>query len=208
MFKRPIIIKARKRKQNFNMNFDYKTPVFFSFLICGVILGVFISEGGSVEWHSYITNTINNYLTFSENSFILFFIKIFTPLFLLYVLAYIIGLGGVGVPFLFTIPLALGCIFGIEVTNFYLNYGLKGISYCSLVFLPSYAIATATLIKCCCQCFNISGEIFIFLITGKGDNKPILKEYTLKYIVLLTPIVAGALLSGLLYKLFGSLFVF
>ncbi len=209
MFKKNVVIRAKRISPKFKLNIDYKTLVFFTLMICGVIIGVFISENGSDEWHAFFSNIVNGYLS-SEHSgnILVLFYKLFLPFFLLYLITYIIGLCGMGIPFLSLIPLTLGVFFGIEIAHYYINYGLTGIGCCTLIYMPVYAIATATLIKRCCHCFDISGEIFIYLVTGKGDNKPILKDFTLKHLFFLLPIVAGAILSALSFKMFGDLFTF
>lgn len=209
MFKRNVVIRAKRITPKINVNLDYKTLVFFTLMICGVIIGVFVSEKGSEEWHKFFSDAVSGYLSSEQNeSIMLVFCKFFLPFFLLYLVAYIIGLCGMGIPFLSIIPLVLGCFFGIEITHYYINYGLSGIGCCTLIYMPVYSIATATLIKRCCHCFDISGEIFTYLITGKGDGKPILKEFTLKHLFFLLPIIAGSALSAVSFKMFGDLFTF
>ena len=209
MFKRNVVIRAKRITPKINVNLDYKTLVFFTLMICGVIIGVFVSKKGSEEWHKFFSDAVSGYLSSEQNeSIMLVFCKFFLPFFLLYLVAYIIGLCGMGIPFLSIIPLVLGCFFGIEITHYYINYGLSGIGCCTLIYMPVYSIATATLIKRCCHCFDISGEIFTYLITGKGDGKPILKEFTLKHLFFLLPIIAGSALSAVSFKMFGDLFTF
>lgn len=209
MLKRHVVIKAKRINPKINIKIDYKTLVFFTLMVCGVILGVFISEKGSDEWHRFFTTVIKSYLHFEESKSILaIFSRIFLPFFTLYLITYLVGMCGMGVPFLTIIPLILGGYFGVEITQYYINFGLSGIGCCALIYAPIYAIATATLIKCCCQAFDISKEIFFYSITGKGDGKPIFKEYSLKHLFFLVPIIIGAGISTLFYTLFGDLFSF
>ncbi len=207
--KKHIVIKAHKFNKKANINIDYKTLLFFTFLVAGVIIGVFISENGSEEWHTFFTSLLKKYLSFNVNGNIfIMFMRVFLPFLILMIITYITGLCGVGAPFLLFTPLLLGCCFGVTVAQYYINFGLSGIACCGLIFLPAYAIATATLIKCCCRCVDISGEIFLYFATGKGENKPILKEYTIYFLTMLIPIVIGGVITTAFYKLFAHLFTF
>ncbi len=207
--KKHFVIKTNLFKTNKNINFDYKTLIFFTFLLSGIITGVFISEKGIGNWHTFYSEIINTYLSHSLNKNpISMFFRLFLPFVIIMITTYITGLCGVGAPFLPIAPMLLGCTFGIIVTQYYLNYGLSGILCCGLIYLPSYAITTATLIKCCCRCFSISGEIFYYIITGKGEGKPILKEYTLQFLIYILPIAVGCVVTVLFYGLFAHLFNF
>lgn len=209
MFKKHVVIKAKRINPKINLKIDYKTVFFFTLMICGVILGVFISEKGSDEWHTFFSNFIKGYLNIApDGSLFLIFGRFFLPFFILYITSYIVGLCGMGIPFLMFIPLILGIYFGVEITQYYVDFGLSGIGCCALIYSPVYAIATATLIKCCCHCFDISKEIFFYLVSGKGNGKPIFREYSQKHLVFLVPIIIGAGLTTLSFRLFSDLFVF
>ncbi len=204
-----IVIKANKFKPKANIKIDYKTLVFFTFLTAGIIIGVFISKKGSSTWHLFFTELLNKYVSVESNENILLsFSRIFIPFFIIFLITYIIGLCGVGSPFLLSVPLMLGCFFGTTITQYYINYGLSGVACCALIYLPSYATATATLIKCCCRAFDISGEIFFYLISGKGENKLLFKDYSIHFLVLLLPIIIACVASVVLYALFSHLFEF
>ena len=209
MLKKSVVIKANKIKPKIKFQFDYRTVLYFTLLICGIIIGVFINKKGSNEWHIFFENLICNYLiTKSSNSIFTNFCSIFSAVFIVFLYNYISGLCGVGIPFTSFSPFILGVYYGVILTFYYLSYGFSGIIYCALVNLPLYAITAATLVKCCCESSNISKEIFFYLISGKGEGKPLLKEYTIKYLVYLIPVSAGALISALFFHLFSHLFTF
>ncbi len=209
MLKKSVVIKAPAFKPNVNFKINNKTLIFFTLFICGIIMGVHISEAGSAEWHAFFTSLINDVL-FPEtgSSLLIVFIRIFLPFFSLLLICFVTGLSGMGTPFVALVPLLTGCFFGIEITQFYINFGMSGIGGWALIYLPSYATATATVIKCCCHCVDISGEIFIFLVTGKGEGKPIFKEYILRYVIYIVPVLLGSLITTLFYRMFGDLFSF
>ncbi len=209
MLKKSVVIKAPAFKPKFNLKINNKTLVFFTLFICGIIAGVHISQAGSAEWHTFFMSIINNVLfSQSESGLFTVFIRVFLPFFSMLLMCFIIGLSGMGTPFIALVPLLIGCFFGVEITQFYINFGVSGIGGWALVFLPAYATATATLIKCCCHCVDISGEIFIFLVTGKGEGKPIFKEYLLRYAIYIVPVLLGSLITTLFYRIFGDLLNF
>lgn len=209
MLKKSVVIKANKFRPKTKLKFDYKTVIYFTLLICGIIIGVFITEKGSSEWHIFFGNLISNHLVAkSSNSIFTNFCSIFLAVFIIFLYNYISGLCGVGIAFTSFSPFILGMYFGVMLTFYYTTYGLSGIMYCALVNLPAYAITAATLVKCCCESSDISKEIFFYLLSGKGDGKPYLKEYTLRYLVYLIPISLGALISALFFHLFSHLFTF
>jgi hypothetical protein len=115
------------------------------------------------------------------------------------------GLGSVFVSFS---PVIIGVYYGVSVTSYYLNFGAQGILYCLLINLPLYAIAAATLIKGCCESVKISKNVLFYLISGKGEGKPLIKDYTVKFLFYLIPLISGSVMSALLYNWFSKLFSF
>lgn len=207
MLKRHIVFNVRKKK--FNVKFNYKILVFFTLMLCGCILGAHISGNIPLQIQELIKDAIKaSVSSFNNENIFITFLKLFLPFFVLLLVSYITGLCGVGIPLLCTVPLFTGSILSFVVSQFRLYYGWSGIGFCALVYLPVYATATATLIKSCCCSFDISSEIFIFLATSKRDGGTLLKEHSLKHIVLMLPILISASLSVLLYNLFGDLFSF
>lgn len=210
MFKKSVVIKANKFKPKANMvNFkiDYKLIIFFTLFICGLILGMYISKHFSEEFLQFVSESVTNQIkTLQSGNFLQIFFKIFFPFLTIYILIYIIGLSGVGVPFLCIIPILLGCIISFKTHQYYIASGLSIAICCVISYLPLYAIATATFMKRCCHCFDISGEIFVFLITGKGEGKPLLKDYTLKHLFFIIPICIGAVISSVLFEISSKLF--
>ncbi len=207
--KKHIIIKANKLKPNIKINIDYKTIVFFTLLICGLVIGVLITQNGSDSWQIFFNEFLNKYISSQSNdNYILLFFRFFLPFFTLHLITYIIGLCGVGAPFLSFIPVSLGICFGVIITKYYANYELNGIVFCCLIYLPLYATTAATLIKCCCRCLDISGEIFLYLASGKGEGKPMLKDFTLNSLVMIIPTIIACVISVIFYNLFSELFIF
>lgn len=209
MLKKSVVIKANKFRGKVNLRFDYKTIIYFTLLICGIIIGVFLSEKGSKEWHIFFENLISNHLIAkASNDIFVNFCSMFLAVFIVFLYNYISGLCGVGIAFTSFSPFILGVYFGVIITFYYISYGFSGIAYCALINLPLYAITAATLVKCCCESSNISKEIFFYLVSGKGEGKPFLKDYTLKYLIYLIPVSLGALISALFFHLFSHLFTF
>jgi hypothetical protein len=148
------------------------------------------------------------FITLNTQAHFLNFLKVFSPFLFIVVIEYIVGLCGVGIPLLSLVQFLLGVLIGCVVSQYYVDFGFAGIGCCALIYLPLFATATASLIKGCCCSFDISGEIFYFIVSGKGNGEAVLKEYTLKYLFLLIPVITSSIITLVLYRLFSHLFTF
>lgn len=207
--KKSFVIRASKLKRG-KLHIDYKTIVFFTLLLCGVILGTIISREGSLAWHSFFNTFVNNHLSAKATSSIFRnFSLVFICLFMIMVFNYISGLCGVGSIFLYLTPVLFGLYCGIIVCQYYYIYHLSGIVYCVLVNIPCYAITAATLIRCCRYSQDISKDILFYLINGRSEKQDsILYSYSISYLIMTIPIVIGSLLSAISFRLFSDLFEF
>ena len=209
MFKRSVVIRANKLKK-LKIKFDYKTLIFFTILLCGVIFGVILSNKGSIAWHTFFNTFVNNHLTVKGSSSIFRnFCSVFFCFFLILLFDYICGLCGLGAPFLYMTPFFLGIYCGIITSQFYCIHGLPGLVYSVVINIPCYAITAATLIKCCCFSTEISKEILVYLIYGRNDTREkLLYNYTIKYLMMCIPVALSALLNAVSFRLFRDLFNF
>ena len=207
MLKRSVVIRANRLKK-INIRLDYKTIVFFTVLLCGVIFGVMLTNSGSEAWHQFIGSFLNNHLTIKSTSSVFrSFCSVFFSFFILLLFDYACGLCGIGVPFLYLTPLFLGIYCGIITSQLYCSYQLTGLLYCAVVNVPCYAITAATLIKCCCFSSDISREIFIYLVNGKNDTKEkLLQGYTIRYLIMCIPLIISALINAVTFRLLKDLF--
>lgn len=209
MLKRSVVIKARRIKP---LKLDYQTIILFTLFLCGLIIGIAITKNGSEEWNNFATNLLSNYIsTKSQSSFLRCFSGTLVILLLCIFIDFLFGLCAVGTPFVWLVPLLFGCFCGCGVSCLLINYGLKGLCYCALVNIPCYAITAATLIKCCCESTKMSVELFTNICgfhNANVKNTIFFKEYVINYLVLCVPIVIGALISTVCFKLFSSLFIF
>ena len=209
MLKRSVVIRANKLKK-FRININYNTIIFFTILLCGVIFGAILSSRGSVAWHTFFNTFVNNHLTVKSGSSVFRnFSSVFFCLFLIILFDYICGLCGLGIPFIYATPFFLGTYCGVIISQFYYLYSLMGLLYCVAIHIPCYAIAAATLIKCCCFSTDISKEILVYLINGKNDTKEkLLYNYTMKYLLLCVPLAISAFLNAISFRILGGLFHF
>ncbi len=212
MFKRSVVIKAKRIRPIANISPDYKTIIFFTLFVCGLILGVIVIQKSDEDFSSFFLKLLNNYLKAKkDNSWFMNFCGEFLGLFLLVFIDFVLGLCAVGLPFIWLLPVCFGCFSGIVLSVFFTNYGLTGLAFCGLINIPCYAITAATLIKCCCESTRISNEIFRFVFSGnKSENvkSSLIKEYTINYALLCLPILIAALISSGSFKLFSGLFSF
>ncbi len=207
--KKSFVIKAPKMRLKKSVKIDYKVVFLFCLLICGVIIGTFIVKTSNEEFNSIVKTIISNNLSvkLKSNIFVVFSTFFATSLlFLIY--NYIFGLCGFGGVFISLSSVLFGLYLGFSVSFYYITYSLDGIFYYMTVNLPVNAITAATLIKCCSNSYNMSNEIFMFVLKGKTGNKPLLKEYTLKYVIYIVPICVGSLISAILFRCLSHLFDF
>lgn len=212
MFKKSVVLKANKLKPIAGVSPDYKTVIFFTLFVCGLIIGVTVISQSGTDFTDFFSKIIHNNISAKkDSSWFKCFCGEFVWLFILVFVDFICGLCGVGLPFIWLIPICFGCFAGMVLALFFINYGMTGLGYCALMNIPSYAITAATLVKCCCESTKVSNEIFFYILSGsKGDTSktPILKEYTVKYIFFCIPVIIAALISTGSFKLFSGLFSF
>ncbi len=207
--KKSFIIKAPSIRLKKNLKTDYKSIFLFSLLICGIIIGTFIIKTGSTEFNAFIKTIVSNSLSVKLDSsiFTLFCSSLaISSLFLIY--NYIFGLCGLGSVFISFSLFLFGVYLGFNIAFYYMVYSLNGLYYYISVNLPANAITAATLIKCCSDSYNTSKEIFYYIFQGKNNNKPLIKEYSLRYLIYIIPVSIGSFISALLFKYLGDLFSF
>lgn len=205
-------------KTNFvisNKNFkkikpDYLTIVLSTIFLCSVIIGVLIIKNADNDLKNTFYNFLNNYIsTKNQGSFLSIFSGLFIFLILFVILEFIFGLSAVGTPFVSIVLISFGIFCGGEAACIIWGLGLKGVIYFIFVNLPCYAITAAIIVKCCCLSINMS-LVLLNCILYKDTikrNTCNLKEYFLNYMILLLPVIFGALISTIFFKLFSSLFI-
>lgn len=207
MLKKSVVIRAKRIKP---IKLDYKVLLFFSLMICGIIVGISLIKNGDGDFNGLLKSlidSINN--TKSNNSLFSCVLFILGWLLIPLIIAFFCGLSGLGLPFLALLNVLYGLICGLFCGSYYVNFGLQGIGFFSLVNLPCYAITAATLIKCCCESLKMSFNVFSFLWGNNLNqikNKNQFKEYILTYLILCLPVVAGSFLNVVSFKIFGDLF--
>ncbi len=207
MLKKGVVIKAKRIK---SLNLDCETIILFSLFICGIILGAFLIKNCDEDIKNALTSVLKNFFSAkSECSFFTCFSGSLVFLLLFVAIAFLLGLCAVGTPLIWTVPVAFGSVCSCYVSLMLINYGIKGVLYCVMVDLFQYAITTATLVKCCCESTKISVNLFSCIAgdsTIKGRH--MFKDYVLNYLILCVPLVVGALLSSISFKIFQGLFIF
>ncbi len=207
MFKKSVVIRAKRLKP---LKLDYITIVFFTLTICGIIIGISLIKNGDGEFNRVLRNLIESVnATKYNNSFVSCVFYVFSWLFVFVLFAFLSGLSGLGVPFISLVNVLFGIICGVFCGIYYVNYGMQGIGFFSLVYLPCYAITAATLVKCCCESLKISFEVFSFLSgnnTNQSKNKKLFKDYILNYLILCIPIIMASVLNIAGFKIFIGLF--
>lgn len=212
MFKKTVVLNTKKLKPKGHFTFDYKSLLFFTLFLCGLILGVSFIKSGDENLIEFLTRIFKNRISAEKNnSFLTCMCGDILPLLLLELFCFIGGLCAVGMPFIWLLPVGFGSFCGVVIALFFVNYGVTGLGYCALTNIPYYAITAATLIKCCCESTMCSNEVLLFALKGETNerkNNPILKDYTLKYLLLCVPIIIASAIRAGSSKLFSGLFDF
>ena len=208
--KKSVVIKAKRIHPITSFNLDYKSLVFFIIFVCGLILGITIIKNSDEGISNLICGLLKRYLiTLKNSSFLNIFSGTFLSLFIGLFYIYLFGLCCIGTPFIGIAPLIWGVFSGIIVSSFYSLFGFSGLGYCCIINIPCYATTAATIIRGCCIGANMSNEIFLSLISSELKKQPenIIKNYSIKFIVLIVFLVLATLMKTGSYELFGDLFV-
>ncbi|MGN0526225.1 MAG: hypothetical protein ACI4IF_02215 [Acutalibacteraceae bacterium] len=205
--KRSFVIKANKIKLP---KIDANNLILFTLLLCGVILGVSLVANLSQSNINSLETVLKSLIMQNqEGSAVYCFCYMFFIMIIFIVISYFCGLSVFGISVLYFLPVVFGFVFSCFIGLFYKLSGMKGLGVSTLIFIPYIAITTASLIKCCGESIAESFELFIYSINStKYKSKNNLKSYTLKYLVLIIPVVLGAVLCTFSFKLFSGLFGF
>ena len=207
MLKKSVVFKRNQVKLP---RLNYKNVFFYVLFLCGFIIGVLTVSKMNSDANEILKHFFTSYLIENSNKdFLDFFIESVLIIAAIPFLTFLFGLCVFGIPCIISAPAFIGAISGILIGFLYLNFGLKGLGFCALIIIPIIAITVATLIKCCEEAINMSVEIIA--ITGgfqTSNKRNELKEYCMKFIVLLLPLILSSILYIGCFKLFGGLFSF
>lgn len=207
MLKKSVVIKRKK------MNiprFNYKNLVFFVLFLCGLIIGVLTMKNGTSTLKEIFSEFFVEYITHKSNeSFLNCFLDVVFIITFPILLSFVFGLCAVGLPIIIAIPTLIGSVAGMAIGFLYSSYSLQGLGYAALILIPSLAVVIATLLKCCSEAINMSLEI-ILAISGyqNQSRRNELKDYCLRFIIFLVPLILSGLLNVASFKLFSGLFSF
>ena len=207
MLKKSVVIRAKRLKP---LKIDYKMLIFFTLIVCGIILGISLIKNGENDFNSFIKNLIESInLTKRNSSFFSCILFVAGWLLLFEIIVISGGLSGVGISIIVLVCIIYCIICGVFCGGYYINYGIEGIGFFGLIHLPCYAITAATLIKCCCESISISLNIFSYLSGGNKSSaktRNIIKDYLLYNLILSLPLFAGAILNVTAFKILSGLF--
>lgn len=174
----------------------------------GLVLGAWIVRRNSTIIQKLFT-LFENYTAVQQTQTMLahFSNAVFKQLLLL-LLAYMLAVCAVGVPFLYALPLGYGAGIGMVSAYMYMNYALKGIGYCALLLYPGYIVSVVSLI-CACSCgIAMSESILRTLMKIEPQEGFSYKKINLQYMILAGIAVCSAVLDTVLFRLFFGYFQF
>lgn len=207
MFKRTVVLKPKKLKGS---KLDCEAIILFTLFLCGIIIGVFVIKNCNDDIKNAFCTLLRNYISAkSDCGFLSCFSGTLVFLVIFVVAVFLLGMCAVGTPLVWCVPVIFGLICSGYVSLMLISYGIKGILYFVLVDLLPYAITTAVLVRCCCESTGLSVNLFTCIA---GDNsfrgRNAFKEYAFSYLILCVPVIMGALISAVCFKIFEGLFIF
>lgn len=212
MLKKSVVIKAKPIKTIKNVRIDYKTVVFYTVFVCGIICGIALFKVGNDDLTGFVSSILNSYTSSkSENGIFGCFCISFLFMLILLFGNYINGMCAVGIPLISVVPFIFGLFCSVCISTYFVNYGLDGLIYCIITDVPFFALTAAVLIKGCGESVKMSLELFDSITNSNKTEKVrlnLLKDYTIMYLILCVPIAIGAMISALIFNTFSSFFTF
>ena len=207
MLKKSVVIKRKRIKLP---RFNYKNLLFFTLFFCGFIVGILSMKGEENQIKSIAIEFFGDYiLNKSNDGFFAAFLNSFFLICFFPFITFIFGLCAVGIPIIIAIPTIIGVLVGMAIGFLYSCYSLQGLGYAALILIPSVSIVIATLIRCCNEAVNMSIEIIANMSGYKNQAKRNeFKEYFLRFLIFLVPLIISAIINATSFRVFNNLFSF
>ncbi len=200
-----IVTKKKTVKKGFSINFGTKsymfiiTALFFGGFIAGCLL-ISITSDTNYNMLSSLFNL------FTENRYDLsVFIavqNIFLSSFFYIFALFLMGLWAVGIPFIFIIIAARGISVGLSVGFIFMTYGLQGLAFNSVVYLPISLLTILALTICSKPAINMSLGLAKNIIYGSTPYKITPADYLEAFGIATIVTIVASIAEALLNKLF------
>ncbi len=200
-----IVTKKRAIKKGFNLNFGTKSYIVLitGLFFCGFLAGCLLISVTSEADYTTISSLFN---LFTENRYAgsvwvavqTIFLSSFFYIFALFLM----GLWAVGIPFIFVIIAARGISVGISVGFIYMTYGLQGLLFNSVVYLPISFATVFALSICAKPAINMSLGLAKNIIYGSSPYKITPASYLEAFGIATIVTIVAAIAEALLNKLF------
>lgn len=193
------------KKTDFQQLFDDNKEYIYSILlyVAGLLIGTFTYTGVQSE---KINKRIASIFQYSAKMDLLqLFINRFAIYIIIFCITVLMGLLVIGYAVTNTVPIITGCIIGLRISYYYVNYGIKGVGYCALLVIPEAALFMAIIV----YCIKIGNQLSRGIMDSikKQDTavpyqaKPYLKSYLIYLFSLSIAAFLNALLTYLLTPL-------
>ncbi len=199
-----IVTKKKTFKKTSSLNFGAKS---FILVIAGLFLFGFLAGCLLISFTSEANySTISSlFELFTDNRYdqpvFVTVQTIFLSSFFYIFALFLMGLWAVGIPFIFMIIAARGISFGLSVGFVYMTYGVQGLLFNSVVYLPISLITIIALTLCAKPAVNMSLGLAKNIIYGSTPYKitpaSYLEAFGIATIVTIVCSVAEALLNRL-----------
>ncbi len=159
-------LELKKRKSDFDIVEFYKNNkvLIYSVLFysAGLICGAFIYKKCKCD-------ALNSLFAISDNTFWQEFINNLSFYFLVFAVSVILGFCLIGFPFINLIPFVIGFQTGMEISYYYLSYGIKGFGYVILMIAPFVCVFLTVIVQTISKSYILSKYIYDLTIK-KADT--------------------------------------
>ncbi len=204
------IFNFNKNKLAVQLSENRSLLIFFALFIAAFTVGVFYTtaaDGASaVIMKRYISAFLKLRLT---GNFFDILLKSLLSGFAALIIFFLFGLGVTGVCLVPAFLSTIGLFCGIFITSVYVSYSLSGVGFCALVVVAPALIILLGLISAAKNAFAFSKKMAQHIGSDAAVGmKQQFKVYLFKFVILLIPAAAYALLDATLSKAFIGLFNF
>lgn len=204
------IFKFNKNKLMVQLSESRSLIIFFALFIATFTVGVFYTTAADGTAVGLIKRYISAFLNLrlKGNFFDILLKSLFTGFVTLFAF-FLFGLGVTGVLFVPLFLSAIGVFYGIFISLIYISYSLSGVGFCALVVVAPALIILFGIISASKYAFEFSKKTLQHISSDAAAGmKQLFKVYFFKFVIMLIPVIAYAILDALLSKAFIGLFNF
>lgn len=209
-FKKNLI---KTKQTNFKKVFTKNKPIFLLalFLLLGILLGTMLIKFADKNLIKFVnTLFLSDFKERLTRPLLDVFISSVSASFVFILIAFFMGLSMWGFILAPAIPFVRGICIGLCESYLYSVYGLKGICFHSLVFLPGIFISSLAVLLITKESIKISNKFYSAIFSKEESNfeKVYIKKYTLQSGFITVIILISSMIDLASSLLFSKFFTF